>query len=276
MECRMMSIVKLLETVSTPARRGIISVFLVASAGFFSFESLAESYATPAVSDAFVATGPTGNFKNNNYGGGGALALAAGALPNGEFQSVLKFDLSGARNSLDSQYGAGNWSIQSISLQLSSSPHNNSIYNEVHAGQFGISLMRDNSWIEGTGNASNPGATGINYNTLQTSFINPALDSALGTFNFSGGSSGLNQYLLETGSVLDAELMAGDNITLRLFAADNSVSYLFSSRAASSQAAQPELIISAIPEPGVSGLLAFGIAVLLWQKKRSSAFKHSA
>src|SRR5882672_1700616 len=96
-------------------------------------DALAASYATTAVSDAFVTTGPTGNLGDNNYGGGGALAVSASGLPNGEFQSVIEFDLSGARSSFDGQYGAGQWSIQSVSLQLSSSPHNNAVYNEVAA-----------------------------------------------------------------------------------------------------------------------------------------------
>src|SRR5436309_4937904 len=88
----------------------------------------AAPYIAPATGDAFVATGPSGELRGNNYGGGGALAVAAGNLPNGEFQSVIRFDLSGARASLDAQYGAGQWSLQSVGLQLTSSPHNNTIY----------------------------------------------------------------------------------------------------------------------------------------------------
>ena len=40
-----------------------------------------------------------------------ALAVAASGLPNGEFQTVLKFDLSGARDAFNAQFGAGEWSI---------------------------------------------------------------------------------------------------------------------------------------------------------------------
>src|SRR5690349_17027060 len=83
------------------------------------FSALAATASTIAISDAFVATGPTGNLSDNNYGGGGALAVAASGLPNGEFQSVIKFGFSGVRNSFDAQFGAGGWSVQSVSLQLS-------------------------------------------------------------------------------------------------------------------------------------------------------------
>src|SRR6478672_2565422 len=134
------------------------------------------SLSTSAIADAFVAAGPTGNLADNNYGGGGALAVAAGALPNGEFQSVIRFDLSSVRSSLDAQFGAGQWSIQSVSLQLSSSPHSNVIYNNIAAGLFGVSLMQNNSWVEGTGNASSPTSDGITYNTLQNTYINNAAD----------------------------------------------------------------------------------------------------
>src|SRR5436190_22393788 len=102
----------------------------------------AASYSTNSFADAFVASGPTGNLSGNNYGGGGALAVAASGLPNGEFQTLLKFDLSGARDAFNAQFGVGDWSIQSISLQLTSSPHNNAIYNPIAAGSFDISLMQ--------------------------------------------------------------------------------------------------------------------------------------
>src|SRR3954454_16698569 len=155
----------------------------------------AASYSTNSFADAFVATGPTGNLSGNNYGGGGALVVAASGLPNGEFQSVMKFDLSGARNSLDAQYGAGQWSLQSVSLQLTSSPHNNASYNDTADGLFGVSLMQNSSWVEGTGNASNPSSSGINFNTLQSAFVS-ANDPSLGIFNFNGSSSGANSYAL--------------------------------------------------------------------------------
>src|SRR5690242_3498629 len=66
------------------------------------------------VADAFVTTGPSNNLISNNYGGGGTLALSAAGLANGEFQSVLQFDTSGAKSLFDSAYGAGLWSVQSV------------------------------------------------------------------------------------------------------------------------------------------------------------------
>ena len=149
---------------------------------------LAASVSVNPEADAFVTTGPTGHLSNNNYGGGGALAVAAGALTNGEFQSVIRFNLTAVRDALDAQYGAGQWAIQSVSLQLSSSPHNNPIYNNVSAGLFGISLMANNSWIEGTGNASSPTSDGITYNSLLGTYINNNADQMLGVFDFPGSS----------------------------------------------------------------------------------------
>src|SRR5258708_6950854 len=67
--------------------------------------------------DAFVTTGPSGNLSGNNYGGAGALSVAAPGLAQGEFQSLLQFSLAGAKSSFDSQFGAGQWSLQSLTLQ---------------------------------------------------------------------------------------------------------------------------------------------------------------
>ena len=219
-----------------------------------------------AVADAFVATGPTGNLSDNNYGGGGALAVSAPGLPNGEFQSVIKFNLSTAHNFLDALYGAGNWSVQSITLRLTSSPHSNVIYNDIAAGLFGVSLMQNNSWVEGTGNASNPSSTGITYNTLQNTFINNALDQPLGNFNFPGGTSGANNYALTLASGLTSDLLSGSLASLRLYAADSSVSYLFSSRAQLAPD-QPQLLIDAVPEPAAMSLFAAGLGILLLARR---------
>ena len=60
------------------------------------FLASAASFSMNPTADAFVSTGPSGNLSGNNYGGGGAISVSAPGLPQGEFQSVLKFDSSGA------------------------------------------------------------------------------------------------------------------------------------------------------------------------------------
>ena len=240
----------------------------------------AATYSTNSFADAFVAAGPTGNLGQNNYGGGGALAVAASGLPNGEFQTVLKFDLSGARDTFNAQFGAGEWSIQSVSLQLTSSPHNNSIYNAIAAGSFGISLLQNNTWVEGTGTAGTPTTDGISFNSLQNSFINNSADQDLGTFNFPGGSSGANTYLLNLSPGFITDVLNGSEASFRMFAADEEVSYLFSSRSAAAPSSEPDLIITAVsvvPEPGTVTLIGLGLAIWVFKRTghRSSTTPHA-
>jgi hypothetical protein len=231
----------------------------------------AASFTNIPVADAFVTTGPSGNLSGNNYGAAGALAVSAPGLPQGEFQSVLKFDLSGTRNSLDAQYGAGQWAVQSVTLQLTASPHNNAIFNNIAAGQFNVSLMANNSWVEGTGTGGIPTTDGITYNSLQSTFINNAADQALGTFSFAGNSSGANNYNLNLSSGLLADILAGGEVSMRLSGADG-ISYLFSSRSSGSG---PDLIINVVPEPGsvALGLLGLGTILLLRHRETVGARK---
>ena len=102
----------------------------------------------------------------NNYGGAGSISLAAPGLPQGELQSVLQFNLGGALSEFDAQFGAGQWSIQSVTLQLTAASANNSIFNTSAAGTFGISWMQNDSWQEGTGTFAAPGASGITFGSL--------------------------------------------------------------------------------------------------------------
>jgi hypothetical protein len=131
--------------------------------------------------------------------------------------------------------------------------------------------MRNNSWVEGTGTAGIPTSDGISFTSLQSTYINNATDQALGTFSFGGGSSGANSYALGLTAGLMADLAAGNDLSLRLYAADNGVSYLFSSRANGTSANRPTLIVNAIPEPGSLALGVMGLAMpALWRCLRKS------
>jgi len=220
--------------------------------------------------DAFVTTGPSDTLSGNNYGGAGALDVAALGLAKGEFQSVLQFDLSGARASFDTQFGAGQWNIQSITLSLTPTSPNNAIFNSSAAGQFGVSWMQDDSWTEGTGTPAAPTATGITFFSLP-SFISTG-DESLGTFSFGGGTSGTAPYPLSLTPGFLSDASAGNLVSFRLFAADNAVSYLSDSRNFGTASARPLLTIVAIPEPAALPLLAVGAGLLfgagLYRRKR--------
>jgi hypothetical protein len=221
----------------------------------------AANYTLNPAADAFATTGASGSLSGNNYGGAGALSVAASGLANGQFQSVLRFDLSGAKTFFDTQFGASQWTIQSVTLQLTATSPNNLIFNTSAAGQFGISWMQNDAWLEGTGTPSAPTTSGVTYSTL-SSFTGPG-DEALGTFSFGGGTSGNSTYNLGLSSGFDADATAGSLVSFRLFAADSTVSYLFDSRSFGTTAYRPLLTVTAIPEPGALRLVASGAALLL-------------
>jgi hypothetical protein len=210
--------------------------------------------------DTFVTTGPTANLSNNNYGGAGALSIAAPNLSQGEFQSVLQFNLSSVKAAFDTQFGVGQWSIQSISLQLTAAAPNNPIFNTPAAGQFAISWMQNDAWSEGTGTPSAPATTGITFSTLNT-FLSPA-DETLGTFNFNGATSGNAIYSLGLSPSFSADVLAGNTVSFRMFAADSTVSGVFDSRSFGTASARPLLTITAVPEPTSISLGIVGLSFL--------------
>src|SRR5881396_864534 len=140
----------------------------------------AASFTSNPIADAFVTTGSNGSLSGNNYGGAGAIAVSAPGLPQGELQSVLRFDLSGAASSFDTIFGAGQWSLQSAVLQLTATPPNNPVFNAQAAGSFQVSWMQSDSWTEGTGTPGSPGSSGITFTSLQNTHIG-AGDENLGT-----------------------------------------------------------------------------------------------
>jgi hypothetical protein len=216
----------------------------------------AATFSANPVADAFVTTGPSNDLRDNNYGFAGALSIAAPGSDKGEFQSVLKFDLSGARASFDALFGPGQWMVLSVSLQLNATSPNNALFNANAAGNFNVSWMQNDSWLEGPGSPAVPSTVGISYNSLANTFVNGASDQTLGTFSYDGGA-GLASRSLTVSSGLLTDIQAGAIASLRLFAANASVSYLVNSRNFGAVANRPLLTVEAVvvPEPGPLALL---------------------
>jgi len=249
-----------LRTRAGSGRRATLEAALAAVMLWLALPARAATFTLNPSADAFVTTGPSGNLSANNYGGAGALSVAAPGLAQGEFQSVLQFGLSGAKSSFDAQFGAGQWSIQSVTLQLTATAPNNGIFNASGAGQFGISWMQNDGWTEGSGTPQSPTTTGVTFSTL-SSFTGPA-DESLGTFSFNGATSGSSTYSLSLTPSFVADVLAGNAASLRLFAADTGVSYLCDSRSFGTVGARPLLTLVAVPEPGTGALLVLGAALV--------------
>lgn len=239
---------------------GIFAVTVLAS--FVPTKLHAFDYTANPTADAFVTTGPSGNLSANNYGGAGALGVSAPGSAKGEFQSLMLYDLSGAKTAFDTQFGAGGWTIQSATLQFTATSPNNPIFNSSTAGQFSISLMQTNaSWTEGTGSPSAPSATGVNFNSLAV--LTNAVDQILGTYSFDGSTSGSATYNLALTAGMLNDINNGTQANLRLYAADTGVSYLFDSRSFGTISARPILDINAVAAPEPSTIALFGIGVIL-------------
>jgi hypothetical protein len=211
------------------------------------------------VADAYVTSG----VPDSNFGGAGALGISAPGLLHGEFQTLMRFDLAAAKASFDAVFGVGQWTIQSASLQLVTANPNNPAFNANVAGSFAARWMANDGWVEGTGGPGAPTSDGVTFNTLP-SFLSAA-DEPVGSFNFPGGTSGSNAYALNLTSGFLADMTAGNNVSLRLLAADSSMSYLFNSRNFGTVANRPLLTINAvaIPEPSGLTVLVLGSSLLI-------------
>jgi hypothetical protein len=189
--------------------------------------------------DAFLATGspdnPAGtNLTDLNFGGAGTLAVSPASADEGEFQSVVRFDVSGAAGLFDAAYGTNQWLVGDISLQLTSNygtqgqQPNNRIFNVINGGQFVIEWLSNTNWMEGTGNPSLPTMDGVTYDSLPDLLAGPHEILCMNTYVPPGTNLPVI-YTLPLDTNLLAAVKSGGSISLLFYAGDNQIGYLFNS-----------------------------------------------
>ncbi len=191
--------------------------------------------------DAFLATGSPDNpagtdLTDLNYGGAGTLAVSPASADKGEFQSVIRFDVSGAPVLFNAAYGTNQWSVGSIALQLTSNygmqgqQPNNRIFNVINGGQFVIEWLSNTNWIEGTGNPSLPVMDGVSvtFDSLPDLLAGPHEILCTNTYVPPGVNVPVI-YALPPDTNLLAAVKSGSSISLLFYAGDNQIGYLFNS-----------------------------------------------
>lgn len=243
--------------------------------------AFAQSYVIGnTVADAFLASGSAGNpsganLAANNYGGAGTLAIAPASSTKGEFDSVIMFNTAAAVSSFNSTYGAGNWTISSLTLSLASNTGTQgavpsaTIFNSVSGGSFGIDWLSNDSWVEGSGTPQSPSATGVNFNSIPTLL---AGSDSLGTYTYTPpGNNVYANYSLLLDPNLLSDTAAGGNVSLYFYAADSQVSYLFNSRSFSSGHPELTIDVTPAPEPATASLLAIALGAVLYGRRARGA-----
>ena len=219
--------------------------------------------------DTFVTTGPSNNLTANNYGGGGAVAVSAAGLPQGEEKSVFRFDVSSVKSSFDSTYGVGAWTVTGVQLELTAVTPNSSVFNSPNAaGSFLVQWVPTDSWVEGSGTPAVPSASGLNWTGMAA--LTSGAESE-GSLSFSG-SLGTADYSLSPSSGLLGDISSGGQASFILSAADATMTAVFNSRSFPTSSSRPALIVTAsalsVPEPGRTLFLVLGLVAGLLRRRR--------
>jgi hypothetical protein len=209
------------------------------------------TYSQEVQADTFVSSGEP----NVNFGLRGAMEIAAPTAAQPRTQiALLRFDTSALQAAFDTDYGAGNWTVTSVTLTLFSSvanagqQPNNASFNRIAAGNFEFGLLGNNNWSE----------EGIAWNTLPG--ILPGDNNSntltpLGTFFWAAAGQGSSTWILNPDLNLERKIRDGEQVTLLgQPAAGSTVGYLFNTR--NLDPAYLNVTAQAVPEPSTAALIA--------------------
>jgi hypothetical protein len=207
-------------------------------------------YSQQVGADTFVSSGqPTSNF-----GSMGAMEIAAPttAQPRTEM-TLVRFDTSAMQAAFNSDFGAGNWAVTSISLtffsnvSMASQQPGNASFNKIAAGNFEFDLLSDNNWSE----------TGITWNTLPGILPgsgNSNTQTPLGTFFWPATGSSSSTWTLNLDSGLVNAIDGGGQVTiLGEPTAGSTVGYLFNTLTLNPGSLN--VTAEAVPEPSWGALV---------------------
>ena len=208
------------------------------------------TYSQPVGADTFVSSGePAVNFGTR---GGIEIAAPTPVQPRTQI-ALLRFDTSGLQAAFDTDYGAGNWAVTSVTLTLFSSvatagqQPNNASFNKIAAGAFEFDLLGNNNWSE----------TGITWNTLPS--ILPGSNNGntltpLGAFFWSAAGQASSIWTLSPDLLLVQKIFNGELVTLLgQPTAGSTVGYLSNTR--NFDPAFLNVTAEAVPEPSTMALL---------------------
>jgi hypothetical protein len=194
-----------------------------------------------SIADAFLCTGSPANpeldgadLSGLNFGAAGTLVVAPAASLKGEFQSVVKFDLSNDVALFNSTYGSNHWLVSGVLLELASNygtsgvQPNNGIFPVISGGTFVIEWLSDNDWIEGTGTPNLPTTDGVSYDSLPDLLSGPHEILCTNTYSPPGTNVPV-LYPLPLSTNLVADAVGGGQVTFLFYAADDQIGYLFNS-----------------------------------------------
>jgi hypothetical protein len=224
--------------------------------------SHAAIFTNSADADSFVRS----NSPTANYGGAGSLSVSgssstntASGLTNGIADTFIRFNTAAMVASFNSLFGAGNWVISGVKLQVTEvATPNNSIFDQGKGG-FQIYWIANDDWVEGSGTPMSSATPGIVYTNepyLLTNTVN------LGTFTNSSANATL-LFTLALPAAFASDAQAGGEVGLFLTATDPGIGFTFNSRSFGTTTARPFLEISAAPVPGITGISLSGTNVIL-------------
>jgi len=188
-----------------------------------------------------------------NFGTLGAMEIAAPTTAqNRTEETLLQFDTSAIESGFNTAYGAGNWTITSVTLQLFSNVATagtqpaNSIFNKIAVGGFELDWLSDNNWSQ----------TAITYNNISSVLPGTGgnTSASLGDFNYLANGAGSTTWTLGLDPNLVNDIDGGGAVTIfGTPTAGSTVGYLYNTLGLNG--AVLDVTATEVPEPSAMAMM---------------------